>query len=125
MRLIKQFLLVLALLFVSRVVVVLLGIPIPPTIMAMILLLILLEVRLLKPEWFDEVSKPLLTHITLFLMPPSLAFAGAIGKLSGWWVQLLLISMVSATVIFVVTAKTIEWMMGKERVDATGDHVKN
>ncbi len=119
MKLLQQFVLVMGLLFASRVIAVLTKIPVPPTILAMILLLLLLETKIFRVEWFEKISEPLLAHITLFLIPPSLAFAGSIGAMSGLWVKTILIVVLSATAIFVVTAKTIEWMMRKEPRDAS------
>lgn len=119
MKLLQQFVLLMGIILASHILVVLLKIPIPATIVAMMLLLLLLETKTLKTEWFDKVTGPLLAHITLFLLPPSLAFAGAVNVLKGLWIQVIVIVIVSATVIIAVTAKTIEWMMKKEEAHAS------
>ena len=123
MKLLQQFLLVMGLLLCARILTAWTGIPVPPTIIAMILLLALLETGVLKVAWLEKIAEPMTAHITLFLIPPSLMFAGAVGLLEGLWLKLLLITAVSAIVIFVVTAKTIEWMMRREETHA-GRHIE-
>ncbi|MBR6498683.1 MAG: CidA/LrgA family protein [Clostridia bacterium] len=55
--------------FLHRIV----GIPLPGNIIGMVLLLILLCLKVLKPEQISGVSSFFLNHLALFFLPPSIA----------------------------------------------------
>lgn len=114
MKALQQFLLLIGLIFLCRVAGRLLGVPVPPTILAMIVLWALLETRVVKAHWFDSIQELLLKHIMLFLIPVSLSFVAVIQSLGGYWLQLIVTIVVATAVTFVVTAKTIDRLMGKE-----------
>lgn len=96
---------------------------VPSTIVAMLLLLAMLELGIVKAHWFEEIQKFLLQHILLFLIPVALSFVGVLHLLQDTWLRLLVIIIVSSTVTFVVTAKTIDRMIGKENKHVRSDTV--
>lgn len=123
MRVLQQFLALIALLFLCRVVALAFGLPIPPTILAMVVLWGLLETGVVKAHWLDEIQPLLLQHIMLFLLPVSLSFVAVIHTLGGIWWQLIVIIVISTAVTFVVTAITIDRLLGKEKANAGSDPI--
>ena len=73
--------------FLHRIV----GIPLPGNIIGMVLLLVLLCLKVLKPEQISGVSSFFLNHLALFFLPPSIAIM-AVGDdvLSKWHLLLFL-----------------------------------
>ena len=67
--------------FLHRIV----GVPLPGNIIGMVLLLILLCTKVIKPEQISDVSNFFLKHLALFFLPPSIAIM-AVGDdvLSKW-----------------------------------------
>lgn len=67
--------------FLHRIV----GVPLPGNIIGMVLLLILLCTKVIKPEQISGVSNFFLKHLALFFLPPSIAIM-AVGDdvLSKW-----------------------------------------
>lgn len=123
MKALQQFFYLLGFLFISRLLTVLLHIPVPSTIVAMLLLLAMLELGIVKAHCFEEIQKFLLQHILLFLIPVALSFVGVLHLLQDTWLRLLVIIIVSSTVTFVVTARTIDRMIGKENKHVRSDTV--
>lgn len=118
MKTLQQFLGLIALLLISRVVAAVIGLPVPPTILAMLLLWALLEAKVIRVHWFEEIRELLLKHILLFLIPVSLSFTGVLDQLQGYWIKLILIVLIGSTVTFTVTAYTINRLLPKEKKDA-------
>ena len=67
--------------FLHRIV----GVPLPGNIIGMVLLLILLCTKVIKPEQISGVASFFLNHLALFFLPPSIAIM-AVGDdvLSKW-----------------------------------------
>lgn len=118
MHTLRQFVGLIGLLFFCRMLAQLLRIPVPPTILAMLLLWILLETGVVKAHWFDAIQELLLKNIILFLIPVSLSFVAVLDVIGAYWLQLLLIIVIASAVTFVVTAKTIDHLLRKEKVHA-------
>lgn len=114
MHKLKQFGLVAGILFVGHAVTHLLSLPIPGTVLGMLILLALLIAGVVRLELVEDIAHTLLPLMMLFLIPPSLAFSNAVGLLAGWWWILLLIAVVSAVAILVVTGRTIQWLMKRD-----------
>ena len=73
----------------------------------------MLELGIVKAHWFEEIQVFTAAY-PLFLIPVALSFVGVLHLLQDTWLRLLVIIIVSSTVTFVVTAKTIDRMIGKE-----------
>ena len=80
--------------FLNRIV----GIPLPGNIIGMVLLLILLCLKVLKPEQISGVSGFFLNHLALFFLPPSIAIMAVGDDILGRW-PLLLTMCIAFTVI--------------------------
>ena len=80
--------------FLHRIV----GVPLPGNIIGMVLLLILLCLKVLKPEQISGVSGFFLNHLALFFLPPSIAIMAVGDDILGRW-PLLLTMCIAFTVI--------------------------
>lgn len=72
-RLLLAFALLYGFLVVGRFVTSLAALPIPGSVVGMVLLVAALRLRLLSPEAVEEAAGPLLRHMALFFVPPGVA----------------------------------------------------
>ncbi|MCF6463631.1 CidA/LrgA family protein [Clostridium sp. Cult1] len=110
MKTLKEFSLILIILFIGQVLQQKYNIPVPGTILGMIILLLLLITRVLKIERIEKISDVLLKHLTLFFVPSVVGIMNLFDKVKGIWVYLLIILFISTIVVMVVTGLTIQFL---------------
>lgn len=96
--------------FLNRVV----GIPIPGNILGMVLLLILLCTKILKPEQISGVSSFFLNHLALFFLPPSIAIMTVGDDILSQWPTLLLLCIVLTLISLAATGLTTQFLIGRQ-----------
>ena len=102
----------------------LIPIPVPASVLAMVLLFAALSLGLLRKQYVADTAKFLLQHITLFFIP-----FGVIGimqnaeQILSFWPVFLLICLVSTWVTFLATAYTVAGVIRwQERRRAHASH---
>ncbi|MBQ1823546.1 MAG: CidA/LrgA family protein [Fibrobacter sp.] len=73
MRISLQFAIIVAICIAGEILHRIVGIPLPGNIIGMVLLLLLLCSKILKPEQISAVSNFFLSHLAFFFLPPSVA----------------------------------------------------
>ena len=97
-------------LFVGQILQLKYNLPIPGTILGMIILLLLLMTKILKMERIEKASNVLLEHLTLFFVPPVVGIMNLFDKVKDIWVYLLIILFTSTVVVMVVTGLTVQFL---------------
>lgn len=102
----------------------LIPIPVPASVLAMVLLFAALSLGLLRKQYVEDTAKFLLQHITLFFIP-----FGVIGimqnaeQILSFWPVFLLICLISTWVTFLATAYTVAGVIRwQERRRAHASH---
>ncbi len=102
----------------------LIPIPVPASVLAMVLLFAALSLGLLRKQYVEDTAKFLLQHITLFFIP-----FGVIGimqnaeQILSFWPVFLLICLVSTWATFLATAYTVAGVIRwQERRRAHASH---
>ena len=95
--------------FLHRVV----GIPIPGNILGMVLLLILLCTKIIKPEHISSVSSFFLNHLALFFVPPSIAIMAVGDDILSHWPLLLILCIILTVITMAVTGVTTQFLIGR------------
>ena len=100
----------------------LLPIPFPASVMGMVVLLLLLWTKLLKPSQLAETSSFLLDQIQLFFIPHCVGILKYLDVVMGSLWAILLISILTTPLVFFVTGHvvqlTMKWMRrGKEALE--------
>ncbi|MCF0223381.1 MAG: CidA/LrgA family protein [Fibrobacter sp.] len=95
--------------FLYRVV----GVPVPGNILGMIILLLLLCFKILKPEQISSVSSFFLNHLALFFLPPSIAIMTVGDDVIAQWPTLLILCVVLTLVTLAATGLTTQFFIGK------------
>ena len=114
--------------FLHRVV----GIPLPGNIIGMVLLLILLCLKVLKPEQISGVSGFFLNHLPLFFLPPSIAIMAVGDDILAKWPLLLVLCITFTLVTIAATGISTQILIrlqerheakrGKARIQAANDN---
>lgn len=113
MKLLKQIGIVLAISLLGNILSQILKIPIPGTVMGMILLFIALSFNIIKEEQIDEFSELLLLNIAFLLIPPGVGLLRSIDSIAKSWVKILIVVIVSTIITMGVTGLVVQFMIKK------------
>ncbi len=108
MKLLRQFLIILIICFVGEVLSKVAHIPLPGSIIGMILLFICLLFGVIKLEMIEEISKFLLDHLAFFFIPAGVGLLAYVGILKENLVPILLICFVTTFLVMIVTGWTVQ-----------------
>ena len=93
--------------FLHRIV----GVPLPGNIIGMVLLLILLCLKVLKPEQISGVSGFFLNHLALFFLPPSIAIMAVGDDILAKWPLLLVLCITFTLVTIAAGGLTTQFLI--------------
>lgn len=110
---IRQFTLIVSILAISYMLEVGLSLPIPASIIGMLILLILLLTKIVKLNQVEVVSDLLQREITLFLLPLSIGIIGSIELLEGKSLLTILIVIISTIISIFTTAIIMKILINK------------
>lgn len=108
MKILKQLCIILIFTFLGEALSKLLHLPIPGNVVGMIVMLIALLTKVIKPEAVEDVSDFLLNNLAFFFVPPSIGILGCLDILKGNIVKLLIICVISTVIVLIVTAYTVQ-----------------
>lgn len=111
-KLLRQFCLILVICFIGEFLHRILNIPIPGSVIGMVILLIALLSGIIKLEMLEEVSEFLLKHLAFFFVPASVGLISCLGLLKGKWVAVMSILLISTAVIIAITGLTVQFIKG-------------
>lgn len=104
MKYILEFFIILLLLFVGQILEIVFHIPLPATIISMLILIILLFVKVIKIEKIESTSNFLLENITLFMTPLVIGIIDKFHYFNGNLIKIVLVLLISVTVSIIFTA---------------------
>lgn len=108
MKLFKQLGLILAIDFAGEAISRLSGIPVPGSIVGMILLLILLKTKTLRVEQVSEVTDFLLAHINFFFIPVGVGLMVSYKYLEGHYLAGIVLILVTTAIVMTVSGGVTE-----------------
>ncbi|MDF2988644.1 MAG: LrgA family protein [Eubacterium sp.] len=114
MKLLRQFLIILIICSIGEVLNKVVHVPLPGSIIGMILLFILLLTGVIKLEMIDEISKFLLDHLAFFFIPSGVGLLAYVGILSKNLLPILVICFVTTVLVMVVTGLTVQLIKGRK-----------
>ncbi len=85
--------------------------PIPGTIIGMILLFLLLQSKLLKLEKIERAASLLLLNITIFFLPPGVRIMDHIHLLHGDFIKAIVLIVCTTFITMAVTGTIVQWMI--------------
>ena len=96
--------------FLHRIV----GVPLPGNIIGMVLLLVLLCLKVLKPEQISAVSSFFLNHLALFFLPPSIAIMAVGDEVLSKWPLLLFLCIAFTLITIAVGGRCTQFLIRKQ-----------
>ncbi len=118
MDLIKQFGIVLLILFLGEVISYAINFPIPGSVIGMILLFMLLYFNLMKLHRVEKVSAFLLANLSFFFIPPGVKLIASFDLLKGKWLKIIFICFFTTLLVMTTTAYTVNKLMKSGEKDA-------
>lgn len=115
MQYVIQFGIILAVCFLGNLLHDHLNLPIPGSVLGMVLLLIFLLTGVIKLSMIEDVSNFLLKHLSFFFIPAAVGLITCFTILEGKWTALFFISVVSTFIIAVVTGATVQILMKRRQ----------
>jgi holin-like protein len=99
-----------AFLALGELIVWLTGIPIPSSIIGMILLTAALQFNIVKLRWVQRVSDFLVNNLGFFFVPAGVGLMRCLDILADSWLQIIVASVVSTICIILVTGRVHQWV---------------
>lgn len=115
MKLLRQFLIILIICVIGDILNKVVHVPLPSSIIGMILLFICLLTGLIKLEMIDEISKFLLEHLAFFFIPAGVGLIAYAGILKENLLSILVICFVTTFLVMIITGWTVQFI--KTRLD--------
>lgn len=95
--------LILAFLALGELVIFLTGIPVPSSIIGMLLLTLALKVKIIKPRHVDKIADFLVHNLGFFFVPAGVGLMNCLGIIADQWLPIIGASVGSTVVIILVT----------------------
>lgn len=106
---ILQFGVLFAFLVAGELVVKFTGVPVPSSIIGMVLLCVALKAGVVKLEWVDRLSSFLVHNLGFFFVPAGIGLMNCLGLVADQWVPIVCATVVSTVVIISVTGWMHQW----------------
>ncbi|MHB8063359.1 MAG: CidA/LrgA family protein [Ruminiclostridium sp.] len=113
MKLLRQLLIILIICFIGEVLSKVVHIPLPGSIIGMILLFICLFLRLIKLERIEEISKFLLDHLAFFFIPAGVGLLAYVRILKENLLPILVICFITTFLVMIITGWTVQLIKGR------------
>ncbi len=106
------------LLFVGNSIARILHLPIPGSIIGLVLLFLLLQFHIIKLEWIELGAGLLLSELLLFFIPSAIGVIDYDALFGVQGMKVVLVIVVSAIVVMLVTGYTAQWLEPRKKGDA-------
>lgn len=107
MKILYQIAIIFSICFVSELISAVLPIFIPAPLIALLLLFLLLETKILKIDNIKEKSDFLLSNMAFFFIPAGVKVIEHVAVIKAIWWQFLLIVIISTILVFFITGLTV------------------
>lgn len=105
----KQFLILLVINFLGIFIQNIFHLPLPGTILGMIILFILLWTKVLKVESIEKVCNFLVLNMIIFFLPPAVELLEYMTLLEKGFFKIIILLIVTTVITMVITGKTVEF----------------
>ncbi len=114
MKLVRQAAFLLLMVFVGDVLSKIFLVPLPGSVLGLLLLLIFLLTGWVKLEQIEELSTFLMSHLSVFFVPAGVGLITVMGLLKETWFVLLLISVFTTILVLSITALLVQHIRRKK-----------
>lgn len=110
MKLLRQFGFILGLCLLGDLIKKFCKLPLPGSVIGMIVLFLLLYFKVVKVENLKEISRFLLDHLAFFFIPAGVGLIAYMGVLKDNWLQIGSVSLITTILVFLITGSTIQFL---------------
>ena len=105
----KQFLIILVINFAGVIIQNLFHLPLPGTILGMLILFVLLWTKVLKVESIEKVCDFLILNMIIFFLPPAVELLEYMTLLKTGFFKIIILLIVTTVITMIVTGKTVDF----------------
>ncbi len=114
MKFVRQLILLLTISIIGEFLNKVLHLPLPGSVLGLLLLLLLLLTGIVKVKQIEDISIFLMEHLAIFFVPAGVGLISVMGVLKSSWMVLLLISIFSSIIVMVTTAHIVQLIRRKK-----------
>lgn len=119
MKIYLQLLIIFGFSFIGNVISTVFRLPVPGSILGMILLFLALQFKILEFRHVDEAGSFLINNMTILFLPAGVGIMAKWNLISHFWAQILLIVVGALIINMLILGKLVEWI----KVKFEGDYV--
>ncbi|EJF39882.1 LrgA family protein [Clostridium sp. MSTE9] len=108
MKYLKQLMIILVTYFAGQVLQTLLHLPVPGSVIGLVLLFLALRKGIIKVEMIEDVCEFLLSNMSFFFIPAGVGLITSFAALKGNWFGFITILITSTAVVWIITASVIQ-----------------
>lgn len=110
MKYLRQLMIILVTYFIGQVVQTLFHLPIPGSVVGLILLFLALHIGIIRVEMIEDVCEFLLSNMSFLFIPAGVGLMTSLGILKGKWIAFMVILIISTILVWVITAYTVKYL---------------
>ncbi|MDU5082445.1 CidA/LrgA family protein [Tissierella sp. P1] len=115
MKILKELAIIVGILFIAHITQQITKIPIPATVLGMIILLICLLTGIVKLEKIETVSKFFLDHLTFLFIPGGVGLIASLDLIKEQWIPILAVIILTTALVIAVTGLTVQSLKGRRK----------
>lgn len=115
MKLLRQLCIILVIYYAGEFIHKLLNIPIPGSVIGMIILFLCLYTKIIKLEMIEDISKFLLDHLSFFFLPAGVGLIASMDVFRANWLAILGICFIVTIIVMVVTGHTVQFLKRRQK----------
>lgn len=119
-----EFLIIISINYIGIILSSIFHLPIPGTILALILFFVLLYTKILKLEKVEAVSNFLLMNMMLFFLPPAINIIAVQDKLQGQILKIIIVMVITTFLTMGITGKLVQFLIERKEARDAGHHHK-
>ncbi|WP_320048015.1 CidA/LrgA family protein [uncultured Ilyobacter sp.] len=112
---IVQFLFIFGITYLGELMSTLFNLPIPGTILGMLLMFFLLSTGIIKVKQIEKAANILLINMAIFFLPPGIKLVDSLDSLKGNWLKLIIIAVTTTLITIVVTGKVVDFFIRRKK----------
>lgn len=109
MSLVLSLSIIFACLLVGELLAALFGLPLPGSIIGLVILTVLLQTKVVKVEWIEKTANVLIKYMSFFFIPPGVGLICYLGLLKAQWCPIVVSCVVST--LFVLASSALVYKL--------------
>lgn len=120
MKLLREALIIFGIYLIGEFLVQITNIPIPGNIVGLLLLLICLCTKIIKPSQIETISNFFLEHLAFFFLPAGVGLMNSFGVIKANIVQILIVCIATTAITIAATGRIVQFVANKIQAKKEG-----